>query len=48
MAENVVTQLGATPPTFITAARHACRLYPTYNYNTTFCFSSLNPVQGFV
>ncbi|KAG2450979.1 hypothetical protein HYH02_004251 [Chlamydomonas schloesseri] len=47
MAENVVTQLGAARPTFITPARHDCVLHPTYNYNATLCALSLNPIiQG--
>eukprot|EP00198_Chlamydomonas_reinhardtii_P004794 XP_001694130.1 periplasmic L-amino acid oxidase, catalytic subunit [Chlamydomonas reinhardtii] len=47
MAENVVTQLGAARPTFISTQRHDCVLYPSYNYNATLCALSLNPlVQG--
>ncbi|KAG2446554.1 hypothetical protein HYH02_008541 [Chlamydomonas schloesseri] len=47
MAENVVTQMGAAAPTFISPERHACVLHPTYNYNATLCALSLNPlVQG--
>lgn len=36
-AENVVTQLGAARPTFISTQRHDCVLYPSYNYNATLC-----------
>lgn len=47
MAENVVTQLGAAAPTFISPERHACVVYDTYNYNASLCALSLNPIfQG--